>query len=119
MEDRQGVDHKTPGIVFCTGNGGEGLYRTRGLYSDPGSGLLSIPGSDESNDRKVAANILIRKEDGSYAIDFEDFERQIVEKGVKLFLFCSPHNPVSRVWTKGRSGAFGRHLPKASGDHCK
>ena len=54
----------------------------------------------ESNDRKVAANILIRKEDGSYAIDFEDFERQIVEKGVKLFLFCSPHNPVSRVWTR-------------------
>ncbi len=37
---------KTPGIVSCAGNGGKGLYRTWGLYSDPGSGLLSIPGSD-------------------------------------------------------------------------
>lgn len=73
----------------------------------------------ESNERKVAANILIRKEDGSYAIDFEDFERLIVEKGVKLFLFCSPHNPVSRVWTREEVERLGRHLPKASGDHCK
>ena len=46
MEDRQGVDHKDSGNCLCTGNGGEGLYRTWGLYSDPGSGLLSIPGSD-------------------------------------------------------------------------
>ena len=76
-------------------------------YTEPGDHILIqdpvyYPFREviESNDRKVAANILIRKEDGSYAIDFEDFERQIVEKGVKLFLFCSPHNPVSRVWTR-------------------
>ncbi|MCD8023450.1 MAG: aminotransferase class I/II-fold pyridoxal phosphate-dependent enzyme, partial [Lachnospiraceae bacterium] len=35
-----------------------------------------------------------------YHIDFEDFERKIEENKVKLFLLCSPHNPVSRVWTR-------------------
>ena len=37
---------------------------------------------------------------GKYQIDFEDFEKKIVEHRVKLFILCSPHNPVGRVWTK-------------------
>ncbi|MCD8119615.1 MAG: pyridoxal phosphate-dependent aminotransferase [Lachnospiraceae bacterium] len=37
---------------------------------------------------------------GKYHIDFHDFEDKIVRHGVKLFLLCSPHNPVSRVWTR-------------------
>jgi cystathionine beta-lyase len=36
--------------------------------------------------------------DGRYEIDFEDFEKKA--KLAKLFLFCSPHNPTSRVWSK-------------------
>ncbi|MPQ33622.1 pyridoxal phosphate-dependent aminotransferase [Clostridium estertheticum] len=37
---------------------------------------------------------------GVYTIDFEDFERNIMENDVKLFIQCSPHNPVGRVWTE-------------------
>lgn len=33
-----------------------------------------------------------------YTIDFEDFERKAKE--ASLFILCSPHNPVGRVWTK-------------------
>ncbi|MEI3321824.1 MAG: aminotransferase class I/II-fold pyridoxal phosphate-dependent enzyme [Eubacterium sp.] len=33
-------------------------------------------------------------------MDFEDFERKIIENNVKLFILCSPHNPVGRVWKK-------------------
>ncbi len=51
------------------------------------------------NYRKVVNNQLVYK-DGHYEIDFEDFERKIVEENVKLFLLCSPHNPVGRVWSK-------------------
>ena len=51
------------------------------------------------NHRKVVNNQLVYK-NGRYEIDFEDFERKIVEGNVKLFLLCSPHNPVGRVWTK-------------------
>lgn len=34
-----------------------------------------------------------------YGIDFSAFEN-ILKTGVKAFIFCSPHNPVGRVWTK-------------------
>jgi cystathionine beta-lyase len=48
----------------------------------------------------MASNDLVPDEDGKYHIDFEDFEKQIIDHNIHLFLFCSPHNPVSRVWTK-------------------
>lgn len=35
----------------------------------------------------------------SYVIDFEDFERQVAKPDAKIFLLCSPHNPVGRIWT--------------------
>ncbi|MDR3253520.1 MAG: aminotransferase class I/II-fold pyridoxal phosphate-dependent enzyme, partial [Endomicrobium sp.] len=31
---------------------------------------------------------------------FQDFEDKIVKNKIKLFILCSPHNPVGRVWTK-------------------
>lgn len=51
------------------------------------------------NNRKVVNNQLVYRND-HYEIDFEDFEKKIIEEDVKLFLLCSPHNPVGRVWTK-------------------
>lgn len=39
-------------------------------------------------------------DNGTYGVDFEDFERKIEEYNVKMFILCSPHNPVGRVWTK-------------------
>lgn len=56
----------------------------------------------ESNDREVANNVLYQDENGSYKIDFEDFERQIVEKRIRLFLLCSPHNQ-SAVYGHGKN----------------
>lgn len=53
----------------------------------------------EDNGRKFINNQL-RYENGKYTIDFEDFEKKIVENNVKVFMFCSPHNPAGRVWTK-------------------
>ncbi len=51
------------------------------------------------NGRKAVNNQLIYK-DGRYEIDFEDFEKKIIEEKVKLFILCSPHNPVGRVWSR-------------------
>ena len=50
-----------------------------------------------NNNRKLVESHLIRTEN-SYEIDFEDFERKIIDNDVKLFIFCNPHNPVGRVW---------------------
>ena len=54
----------------------------------------------ENNDRKLICSELVN-DNGRYYIDFEDFERLIEVNNVKAFLLCSPHNPVSRVWTAG------------------
>ena len=53
----------------------------------------------EDNGRRFINNQL-RYEDGRYTVDFEDFEKKIVEHDVKVFILCNPHNPVGRVWTK-------------------
>lgn len=53
----------------------------------------------ESNQRVLIDNPLVYK-DGHYQIDFEDYEKKIVDNGVKLFLLCNPHNPVGRVWRR-------------------
>ena len=37
---------------------------------------------------------------GTYAIDFDDLEAKARDPKNKLLLFCSPHNPVGRLWTE-------------------
>lgn len=53
----------------------------------------------ENNERKLICSDLINNY-GRYSINFDDFEKKIVENDVKLFILCSPHNPVGRVWTE-------------------
>ncbi len=91
---------KTPGVVFA-------LAMAVKAYSKVGDAVLIqqpvyYPFTEviEDNERKVISNDLVLGNDGIYHINFEDFERKIVENKISLFLFCSPHNPVSRVWTK-------------------
>ncbi|GMK38713.1 aminotransferase [Paenibacillus sp. CCS19] len=51
------------------------------------------------NDRVVVDNALILDTDGRYKIDFDLLEQQAAD-GAKLMLFCTPHNPGGRVWTR-------------------
>lgn len=91
---------KTPGVVFA-------LAMAVKAYTDPGDKVLLqqpvyYPFSEviTDNGREVVSNDLVLTEDGTYKIDFADFEKKIIANGIKLFLLCSPHNPVGRVWTK-------------------
>ena len=52
----------------------------------------------ENNGRRLICSELIN-DDGRYYIDFEDFECRIIDNNVRAFILCSPHNPVSRVWS--------------------
>ena len=91
---------KTPGVVFA-------LAMAVKAYTDPGDKVLLqqpvyYPFSEviTDNGREVVSNNLVLTEEGTYKIDFADFEQKIIANGIKLFLLCSPHNPVGRVWTK-------------------
>lgn len=90
---------KTPGVVFA-------LAMAVKAYTEPGDGVLIqqpvyYPFSQviRENGRRVVNNPLYLGDDNRYHIDFEDFERKLVEEKIKLFILCSPHNPVGRVWT--------------------
>ena len=38
--------------------------------------------------------------EGHYSLDLEKFEKEIADNNVEMFILCSPHNPVCRVWTE-------------------
>jgi cystathionine beta-lyase len=48
--------------------------------------------------RTLVKSSLVDSGNGYYTVDFDDFERKLAD-GVKMFIMCSPHNPVGRVWT--------------------
>lgn len=53
----------------------------------------------ERNHRRLVRNPLVLR-DGQFHIDFEALEEQAANPHARLLLFCSPHNPTSRVWTR-------------------
>lgn len=52
----------------------------------------------KSNERNLVISPLVKLDDGSYVMNYEDIEANI--KDVKIFMLCNPHNPVGRVWTR-------------------
>lgn len=91
---------KTPGIVFAI------VLAIRAYTKEHEAVMIQTPVYYPfsevilDNNRELVTNELVRDADGNYRIDFADFESKIVEKKVKLFILCNPHNPVGRVWTR-------------------
>lgn len=52
----------------------------------------------QNQDRTLVTSSLLKTED-SYCIDFEDFEEKL-KAGIKMVIFCNPHNPVCRCWSR-------------------
>jgi cystathionine beta-lyase len=89
---------KTPGVVYAI-NAAVRAFTRRGdavLIQSP----VYYPffSAARGNGRLLVDSPLVYR-DGAYAIDFEDFERKVRDFRPGLFLLCSPHNPVGRVWT--------------------
>ncbi len=90
---------RTPGVVYA-------VSAAISAFTEKGDAVLiqspvyhPFAHSIEGSSRRTVRNPLLF--DGSrYTVDFDDFEKKIVEEHVKLFILCSPHNPVGRVWTR-------------------
>ena len=89
----------TPGVVFA-------IATAIRAYTEPNDAVLiqqpvyyPFANIIRDNGRTLVDNTL-KLENGRYEIDFTDFEQKIVENKVKLFILCSPHNPVGRVWQR-------------------
>lgn len=105
MKKRHNWDVKPEWIVQSAGVVGS-FYSAIKAFTEPGDGVIIMTpcyypfySAMELNDRKVVKNPLINNGD-RYVIDFEDFEEKARDPKNKILLFCSPHNPVGRVWEK-------------------
>lgn len=98
---------KTPGVVYAV------CMAIRAFTQEEDAILIQQPvyypftESVLANKRKLIVNQLVYA-DQKYSIDFDDFERKIVDNNVKLFILCSPHNPVGRVWTEDELVGMGQ-----------
>ncbi|MGE7606013.1 MalY/PatB family protein [Peribacillus frigoritolerans] len=104
LKDRHSWQIDTKWISFSSGVV-SAIGTTIQAFTNPGDKILLqspvyTPFFDmiKNNDREVVNSPLIIEKD-RFEIDFSDFEDKL-KSGVKLFLFCSPHNPGGRVWTK-------------------
>lgn len=105
MKHRHNWDIK-PEQIVCTTGVVPALFKLVEAFCDPGDGVIIMPpiyppfySAIESHDCKVKRCPLIYK-DNAYTIDFELLEKLAAESDSKMIIFCSPHNPVGRVWTK-------------------
>lgn len=73
---------------------------------------------------QVVENELVY-ENGTYRVDFEDFERKCADEKTTVFLLCNPHNPACRVWKRDELERMNeiclRHGVKVVADeiHCE
>lgn len=89
----------TPGVVNALGllieavtKPGEGVVILTPVYYPFDMAVLA-------KGRKIIYSTLLEK-DGFYTIDYDDLKKKTASPKVKALLFCNPHNPVGRVWTR-------------------
>ena len=88
-----------PGVVT-------GIFWCMHMLTKPGdAAIINMPvyypfhHAIEDIDRKLIYSELVNT-GGTYTIDFGDFEKKIIDNDVKVFILCSPHNPLGIVWTR-------------------
>jgi cystathionine beta-lyase len=82
------------------------LYNLVQIFSKEGDAVLIQPpvyypffDLVKDTNRQLVLSPLLNTTAG-YTIDLADFEAKIIENKVKIYVLCSPHNPVGRVWTE-------------------
>lgn len=91
-------------LYFSTGVV-QSLYDLVSCFTDEGDAvIIQTPvyypffNAVKDQNRTLVTSSLVNRE-GRYYMDLDDFEAQLKQHRPKLFILCSPHNPLSRVWT--------------------
>lgn len=89
----------TPGVVNA-------FFAAVRAFTNPGDGVIIFKPvyypfsmAIEKNERELINCPLINT-DGYYTIDYDKFDELAKNPKNKLLIFCSPHNPVGRVWKR-------------------
>lgn len=60
----------------------------------------------------VITSPLRKLADGTFEVDFDDFERKCADPRCKLVFWCNPHNPTGRMWTEDELRRAGEIMAK-------
>jgi cysteine-S-conjugate beta-lyase len=82
-----------------------GLAAAIQAFTQPGDGIVMqppvyhpFPIRVTSSGRRIVENPLVLR-DGAWQMDLDGLER-VIDEGTRMFILCSPHNPVGRVWER-------------------
>ncbi len=104
---RKGVSDLDRSVIGYENGVLGGLVSALKVFAAPGDKVLlhsptymGFTHSVEDAGFKIVHSPLVRDADGVWRMDFEDMERKIREHHIHAAVFCNPHNPCGRVWTK-------------------
>lgn len=89
----------TPGVVSALGTLIEAV-------TNPGDGIIILTPVYYPFDMAVLAKSRrfvyseLKLSEKGYEIDFQDLEKKAALSTTKAIIFCNPHNPIGKVWTK-------------------
>lgn len=103
MKRRHGWDIQKEWLVQTAGVV-SAFFNAVKVFTDPGDGVLFMTPAyypfysaiDQQGRVQVKVPLLLQGE--RYDIDWELFEESAKDPRNKILLFCSPHNPVGRIW---------------------
>lgn len=102
---RHHVDIDTSWMIFASGVVSALDSMIRALTKEGDSVMVLTPvyhvfyNVIKNNHRKVVVSAL-NTENNQYVINYQDVEQKIKEEKIKALIFCNPHNPMGRLWTK-------------------
>ncbi|MFW8053203.1 MalY/PatB family protein [Vagococcus fluvialis] len=105
QKERHDIYLEKEWVRFTTGVVNSFNYIIQSMTEEKDSVLILSPvyypffDAVNNNNRQLVESKLVNIE-GHYGVDFDDFEAKIIDNHVKIFLHCSPQNPVGRVWTQ-------------------
>ncbi|MFN2339867.1 MAG: MalY/PatB family protein [Halanaerobium sp.] len=108
LQQRFDLDIKKDWLLFDTGVVPAINFTLKAITKENDAVIIQPPvyrpffGAVKNNDCKLIKNELLKK-DNHYQLDLETLAEQIKDSNqqgnqVRAMIFCSPHNPVGRVW---------------------
>lgn len=75
------------------------------LFTKPGDEILIFKpvyypfDSSIKDNGRTLVEFVLTENDGKYSINFEELDTFLSMNKVKMIIFCSPHNPIGKVWS--------------------
>ncbi len=106
LRERHAWEVPAEWLMFCPPSTIVGIYGVISILTQPGQSIAApVPtygpliGLIENNQRRLIRNPLC-EQDGRFMLDSDDLAARL-EPDTNLVIFCSPHNPTGRVFTRG------------------